>query len=215
MTRLRASPRRFKAGSKRRGTRITFRLTDPARVVFVVRGPAPSCQVVGRFSVRGRAGLNRIRFKGRVGRQTLGPGTYSITAHPAGNEQQARRIVVIIGTKARAALDCATATEFSFAAGLPSFVPPTVGPTARPKRPRPQPAAKEEDRTRGVLPAIRRKLREIPEAIPIPRPQVPHEAADSPPAILGLVALGLLALSALAILVYVIYFLRGPGTKSA
>ena len=35
---------------------------------------------MGRFRVHGRAGLNRVRFSGRVGRRMLGPGTYRIRA---------------------------------------------------------------------------------------------------------------------------------------
>jgi hypothetical protein len=179
-------------------------------VIFVVRGPAPSCEIVGRFSVRGRAGVNRIRFKGRVGRTTLGPGTYTLTAHPAGRTQRTRRVVVLIGTEPRDSFDCSRAAGFGFAAGLP-FTPggenAARGGTAAEPR-----ADKKEDRSRGVLPAIRKKIREIPEALP--RPPLPGDAG-SPPMILGLIALALLALSGIAILAYVIRFLRGPHTRSA
>jgi hypothetical protein len=84
------------------------------------------------------------------------------------------------------------------------------------KRAAPQVSAtKKRDRSRGVLPAIRRKIREIPEAFAIPRPPTPREMNDAPPTILGLLALALLALSGIAILAYVIRFIRGPGTRSA
>jgi hypothetical protein len=33
---------------------------------------------VGRFRVRGKAGTNRVRFRGRIGRRALRPGTYRI-----------------------------------------------------------------------------------------------------------------------------------------
>ncbi len=77
---MRASRRRFStSGPKnRRGTVVTFRLRAPARVVFVVHGPSPSCGVAGKKSVRGRSGLNRVRLNGRFGDQTLAPGTYEI-----------------------------------------------------------------------------------------------------------------------------------------
>jgi hypothetical protein len=157
--------------------------------------------------------MNRVRFKGRVGRRTFEPGTYTLTAHPAGREQSTHRVVVMIGTQPREEFDCSSAGAFTFAAAMP-FISAAGG--ARPERgaPPPQPAAKKEEGSRGVLPAIRRKLRDvIPEAIP--KPSIPRDAADSPPMILGLLALGLLALSAIAIVAYVIRFLRGPHTKSA
>ena len=61
--------------------------------------------------------------------------------------------------------------------------------------------------THGVLPAISRRIRNLPSAIP----QSPFPGqSDSPPMFLGLAALALLALSAIAILAYVIRFLRRP-----
>ena len=77
---MRASRHRFSTtGPKnRRGTVVTFRLRAPARVVFVVRGPSPSCGVAGKKSVRGQSGVNRVRLNGRFGDQTLAPGTYEI-----------------------------------------------------------------------------------------------------------------------------------------
>ena len=52
----------------------------PALVEFVVIQVAPDCRQVGRFRVAGRPGLNRVRFRGRIGRRLLGPGSYRITA---------------------------------------------------------------------------------------------------------------------------------------
>lgn len=77
---VRASRRRFSTrGPKgRRGTVVTFRLNAPAMVVFVVRGPSPSCGVAGKKSVRGRRGLNRVRLNGRFNGHALAPGTYEI-----------------------------------------------------------------------------------------------------------------------------------------
>ena len=36
--------------------------------------------MVGKFRVVGRAGLNRVRFRGRIGRRVLRAGTYRVTA---------------------------------------------------------------------------------------------------------------------------------------
>jgi hypothetical protein len=169
---------------------------------------------VGRFSVRGHAGVNRVRFKGRVGRRTFEPGTYTLTAHPRGREQPTHRVVVMIGTQPREKFDCGAGGAFTFAAAMP-FTSAGGGGGARTEKgtPKPQASTKKDESSRGVLPAIRSKLRDIPEAIP--RPSLPRDAADTPPMILGLLALGLLALSAIAIVAYVIRFLRGPHTKSA
>ena len=65
---------------RRRRTTLSFVLRRPALVEFVVLQVAPRCREVGRFRVRGRAGLNRVRFRGRIGRRVLGPGTYLIKA---------------------------------------------------------------------------------------------------------------------------------------
>lgn len=220
VTRLNASPKRIKPGSKRRAARITFRLSAPARVVFTVRGPAPSCEVVGRFTVRGQRGTNRVRFTGRVGRRTLGPGTYRVTARPVNRPRQARRVVVIIGDGPRGRLDCSGTNGFAFLGAAAFFgeggsstgsaaVAGAGAKTAAKLAPR---TNRKEKESPGVLPAIRKKIRQVPEAIPtppIPRPSVPG-GDGSPPAFLGLAALALLALSALAIIAYVIRFIRRP-----
>jgi hypothetical protein len=152
--------------------------------------------------MRGRAGVNHLRFKGRIGRRALAPGTYALTVRGA----ERRRVVVIVGPQPRVRFDCYDSGGLALAASLPQFRPPAAKETAR--------SAKKE--SRGVLPAITRKIRQLPKAVPpIPMPSMPREAADAPPAALGLLALALLALSAVAIVAYVIRFLRGPRAKSA
>ncbi len=63
-----------------RRTTFVFRLSRRTLVEFVFVRVAPDCRVVGRFRVSGRAGLNRVQFSGRIGRQVLRPGTYRVTA---------------------------------------------------------------------------------------------------------------------------------------
>jgi hypothetical protein len=58
-------------------------LTAPARVRFLVIGPAPGCDVVARFVLAGHRGLNRLPFRGRVHGKLLAPGTYTIVPQPA------------------------------------------------------------------------------------------------------------------------------------
>lgn len=80
---------------KRRTTTFTFVLSSAGRVVFTVNQVSPACLGVGRFSVAGHAGLNRIRFTGRVHGRRLGPGTYRISARtPSG--RVVRRITLIV-----------------------------------------------------------------------------------------------------------------------
>ncbi|MGH2920978.1 MAG: hypothetical protein ACRDKU_02795 [Gaiellaceae bacterium] len=66
----------------RRRTILRFVLSEPAVVEFVVIRVAPDCRRVGRFRVQGRAGVNRVPFRGRVNGRALPPGTYRIRARP-------------------------------------------------------------------------------------------------------------------------------------
>ena len=61
------------------GTRLRFRLSKPAVVRFRVLGWAAAPERA-RFQVRGRRGLNRMRFTGRIRGRPLPEGTYILTA---------------------------------------------------------------------------------------------------------------------------------------
>jgi hypothetical protein len=203
--RANASPRRFRPGKHNRGTRITFRLAAPGRVVFVVRGPAPSCDVAGRFAVRGRRGVNNVRFKGRIGRRTLPAGTYVITARSRDRTAVRRLVVVLLPRRGSARVEhlrCEAQTEQVAAVpGADNASPPPAA----------QPGKKTES---GVLPAVERKLRSVPQLLPsIPKPPMPSVAGTEPgsgPWFVGMVALALLALSGLGLVVYVLHFIRKP-----
>jgi hypothetical protein len=64
----------------RRQTILRFVLSKPALVEFVLVRVAPDCRTVGRFRVKGHAGKNRVRFRGRINGRALRPGTYVIRA---------------------------------------------------------------------------------------------------------------------------------------
>ena len=66
--------------AKRRQTILRFVLSKPAHVEFVLIRVAPDCRPVGRFRVKGHAGQNRVRFRGRIKGRALRPGTYVIRA---------------------------------------------------------------------------------------------------------------------------------------
>lgn len=85
-----------KSGPKRRRTTIlTFVLARGTRVIFTVNQVSPTCRGVGRFTVAGHAGLNRVRFAGRVGRKRLGPGTYRISARTL-RGRLVRRVTLVV-----------------------------------------------------------------------------------------------------------------------
>jgi hypothetical protein len=98
---------------RRRTTTLIFVLPRAARVVFTVTQVSPVCQAAGRFTVAGHAGLNRVRFAGRVGRRQLEPGTYRISARTRGGRLVQRVTLVIVdgGAPTRAELMAARASN--------------------------------------------------------------------------------------------------------
>jgi hypothetical protein len=81
LTELRLEPDSFRPAARGRaivrrgGARLRFRLSRAAVVRFsVVR--ASDDVVAGRFTVRSRRGLNRLRFSGRLRGRPLAPGAY-------------------------------------------------------------------------------------------------------------------------------------------
>lgn len=87
LTDIRLSPSRFKAARTgpavrrrgRAGASLEFRLSRPARVGFRVASARGLGLLLGRFSIRGRNGLNRLRFSGRLRGRALPTGTYRLT----------------------------------------------------------------------------------------------------------------------------------------
>lgn len=75
-------------------------LSRATRVFFTVTQISPECDLIGRFSVRGKAGLNRVRFTGRVGRKRLGPGAYRIGARTRGGSVVERVLLVVTDGRA-------------------------------------------------------------------------------------------------------------------
>lgn len=61
---------------------LDFTLARAARLFLIVRGPTPSCQVVGFTPVHGRKGRNGVAFAGRVQGHRLEPGVYLISLSP-------------------------------------------------------------------------------------------------------------------------------------
>lgn len=79
----------------RRVTTLSFVLPRTAVVEFVVFRVAPDCTRVGSLRVAGHAGVNRVRFRGRVRGKPLTPGTYLIRARAAGGRTIAKTRLVV------------------------------------------------------------------------------------------------------------------------
>ena len=129
-----------------------FTLPKASLIEFVVVQVSPECRRVGRFRVRGRKGVNRVVFKGRVGRTMLSPGTYRIRANASGRRVVDTRLVVVSRrdageiASARTADACASSTSASAGPG-------SLGPAAPTAAPRTLPADHEADTrpSKGVL----------------------------------------------------------------
>ena len=103
MNRLHASRSSLPARGPKRARRIvlTFVLGSATRVYFQVSQVSPGCHLVGRFSVRGHQGVNRVPFYGRVGRKNLQPGTYRVSAHTGTGTGLARVTLVVFAGPAQ------------------------------------------------------------------------------------------------------------------
>ncbi len=204
---VRARPIRAER-SDRRGVVLVFRLSEPARVVFLVDGPTPACEVVARFPVAGREGVNRVRFFGVVEGRPLPAGTYFLRPRVGGPDGPGPRgvpVTVRNGERPSAVpgprdARCSSVEGAALASGrLIRDAAPVTGGAA--------------EGTRGAV-------REEREAEPPDTeersgapfgpfgPAGPPSEAETLPAALGLILLALGAASMLYIVVYVVRFLR-------
>jgi hypothetical protein len=203
ITRTRFSTR---GPAKKRGTTLSFRLVRPASVELVVRGPSPSCAVLGRKFVRGHAGRNRVRFYGRLGRRHLAPGTYSITI--VVHRGEASRRLGTIGievvppgrrlTKAQRSSPVTIVCAPGQSSDLSRLVLPLGGASVS-GHDRGAVASRRDTRSSGVLGAA------LPTRI-FPLPPLPDGRLGTAVALL---LLGLIGLAFVTMLVYVTRFMRG------
>jgi hypothetical protein len=55
-------------------------LRGPAKLTFVIQGPAPSCDTVRSLAFKGHRGINRLRITRRLGGRPLSEGIYRVFA---------------------------------------------------------------------------------------------------------------------------------------
>jgi hypothetical protein len=206
---LKTARTRTGRGHKRRpATTITFWLSGPARVVFLVQSGGPDCSPAGRFTVRGRSGRNEIRFTGKVRDGRLQPGRYRITPIRIRGAQPSGRHAVGVEVLPSGSVPTRITTPCELSAG-PSTTASSLGgrqavagtgPKSSSSKQASTSKPKKKGRLQGVLGAFRP-----------PDLSLPGETGSFP-WLLGVAALALLALSAGAILAYVLTYVRRART---
>jgi hypothetical protein len=89
------------AARSTRGTRISYKLSESAKVVIKIRRVGAK-RGAGRLVRAARGGLNTIAFSGRIGRKALKPGRYSLTIRAtdaAGNRSAQKTIRFRVATR--------------------------------------------------------------------------------------------------------------------
>jgi hypothetical protein len=142
---IRATRPTVRPDRKDGATTIVFRLARPAVVRFTVVRVYPTCEHIGVFRVRARAGVNRIRWRGRLKGRPLAEGTYRllVRARGAGRDAAALKLVVVRGRplsasalrEARSANVCSPSATFDGEAVETALIasPPAAGRTAAPR----------------------------------------------------------------------------------
>jgi hypothetical protein len=87
-------------------TTLVFRLSRPTVLRITVVRVYPKCKVLGSFTVRGRAGVNRVRFRGWLRGRPLPAGAYRLVVRARGASRNAAAVPIVVarGPVTRAAL---------------------------------------------------------------------------------------------------------------
>lgn len=99
-------------------------------VVLEVVRVAPDCTTAGALRIRGRAGTNRIAFRGRVRGRTLAPGTYRIRAFVRGRAVAQTKVVIFVDRPIPAEVAAARASNTCRPASTAAGARSTEGSTA-------------------------------------------------------------------------------------
>ena len=93
---VRASKWVVRPGRRRGGTTLVFTLKQRRMVRFTVVRVYPSCERIGSFTVPAHAGINRVRFRGRLDGRPLAEGTYRLIAQARGQEAAAATVTIVV-----------------------------------------------------------------------------------------------------------------------
>jgi hypothetical protein len=151
-----------------RQTTFVFSLSRAGIVELVLTRLAPDCRVVGKFRVVGRAGLNRVRFRGRIGRRVLRAGTYRVTARtlrPRG-ATPVRVHLVIVGKPNPLPGELATARAANACAPVDKRESATLGGAVAPAPPSGRDSESTLMRVSGVLGVQFTKAVEVVQGVP-------------------------------------------------
>lgn len=113
-------------GRKNGGTTLILRLSKATVLRISIVRVYPSCERLGSFTVRAHAGVNRIRFRGRLHGRALPDGGYRLVIRADGAQRAAAAVPIVItrGQTSNAALRKArngsTCTETIAAVGSAS-----------------------------------------------------------------------------------------------
>jgi hypothetical protein len=83
-------------GRRNGGTTLVFRLRRPALLRIKIVRVYPTCSVIGSFTVRARAGVNRIRFRGRLRGRPLRAGGYRLIVRARGASRDAAVLPIVV-----------------------------------------------------------------------------------------------------------------------
>jgi hypothetical protein len=93
-------------GRRNGGTTLILRLSKATVLRISIVRVYPSCARVGSFAVRAHAGVNRVRFRGRLRGRALPDGGYRLVIRARGARRDAAAIPIVIarGKASQAAL---------------------------------------------------------------------------------------------------------------
>ena len=143
---------------------LLFKLSRPAVVRFTVVRVSPSCERVGSFRVRAHAGVNRVRFRGRLRGKPLAEGTYRLVVRARGAGADAAAVTIVVDrgrplgpAELRAARDANVCGVRSAVDGETAESRGAAAPSPRPPGERNQQPDRAEDTLGGAVGAVGRK----------------------------------------------------------
>jgi hypothetical protein len=93
---VRVSRSVVRPGRKSGGTTLIFRLSRPAVLRVTIVRVYPSCKRLGSFVVRAHAGVNRVRFRGRLRGRALPEGGYRLVIRARGATRDAAAVPIVV-----------------------------------------------------------------------------------------------------------------------